>query len=178
MLLFLLSMYQKFNTNNINKLTQDINIFKISFSKSGKILGIDSGKRKIGIAISDNLKRIALTHKTIFRKKLALDLLEISNIIKRNNINSIVLGLPLNKDGTKGPIAQSAITFGNNLLQKYNLPILLWDERFSTIGILREMKQAKIKKYSIEKNIDAASATWILQSALDTVNNNIIKNNE
>ena len=173
MLLFLLSMYQKFNTNNINKLTQDINIFKISFSKEGKILGIDSGKKKIGIAISDNLKRIALTHKTIYRKKLAIDLIDIINIIEKNNVKSIVLGLPLNKDGTKGPIAQSAITFGNSLLKQFNLPVLLWDERFSTIGILREMKQAGIKKENIEKNIDAASATWILQSALDTFNNNL-----
>ena len=178
MLLFLLSMYQIFNTNNINKFTQDINIFKTSFSQEGKILGIDSGKRKIGIAISDYMQRIALTHKTIFRKKLASDLMDISNIIKENNIQSIVLGLPLNKDGTKGPIAQSAITFGNTLLQKYDLPILLWDERFSTIGILREMKLAKIKKDSIEKNIDAASATWILQSALDTINNNMTRNHE
>ena len=173
MLLFLLSMYQNLNTNNINKITQDINIFKISFSKEGKILGIDSGKKKIGIAISDNLKRIALTHKTIYRKKLAIDLMDISNIIEKNNIKSIVLGLPLNKNGTKGPIAQSAITFGNSLLKEYNLPILLWDERFSTIGILREMKQAGIKKDNIEKNIDAASATWILQSALDTFNNSL-----
>ena len=176
MLLFLLSMSQKLNTNNINKLTQDINIFKISFSKNRKILGIDSGKKKIGIAISDNSKRIALTHKTIFRKKLVLDLIDISNIIKENNIDSIVLGLPLNKDGTKGPIAQSAITFGNTLLKKYSLPILLWDERFSTIGILREMKKAGVKKENIEKNIDAASATWILQSALDTINNSMEKN--
>jgi putative Holliday junction resolvase len=166
-------MYQNFNTNNINKITQDINIFKISFSKEGKILGIDSGKKKIGVAISDDLKRIALTHKTIYRKKLKIDLMNITNIIEKNNIKSIVLGLPLNKDGTKGPIAQSAITFGNSLLKEYNLPILLWDERFSTIGILREMKQAGIKKENIEKNIDAASATWILQSALDTFNNSL-----
>ena len=176
MLLFLFSMYQNLNTNNINKITQDINIFKVSFSKEGKILGIDSGKKKIGIAISDNLKRIALTHKTIYRKKLAIDLMNITNIIEKNNIKSIVLGLPLNKDGTKGPIAQSAIAFGNNLLKEYNLPILLWDERFSTIGILREMKQAGIKKDNIEKNIDAASATWILQSALDTANNSLESN--
>ncbi len=170
-------MYQNLNTNNNNKITQDINIFKNSFSKKGKILGIDSGKKKIGIAISDNLKRIALTHKTIFRKKLELDLIDIANIIKENDINSIVLGLPLNKDGSKGPIAQSAITFGSSLFKKNNLPILLWDERFSTIGILREMKLAGIKKENIEKNIDAASATWILQSALDTVNNNNLEIN-
>ena len=83
---------------------------------------------------------------------------------------------PLNKDGTKGPIAQSVITFCNSLFKKCNLPILLWDERFSTIGILREMHLAGIKKENIEKNIDAASATWILQSALDTFNNSLKAN--
>ena len=88
MLLFLLSMYQNFNTN---KITQDINIFKISFSQEGKILGIDSGKKKIGIAISDSLKRIALTHKTIYRKKLAIDLMNIdsSNDSKYKDTNFI-----------------------------------------------------------------------------------------
>ena len=80
-----------------------------------------------------------------------------------------MIGLPLNKDGTKGPIAQSVITFSHILLKAFKLPILLWDERFSTIGILREMKQAGIKKKNIENKIDSASATWILQSALDSM---------
>ena len=80
-----------------------------------------------------------------------------------------MIGLPLNKDGTKGPIAQSVITFSHILLKAFKLPILLWDERFSTIGILREMKAAGVKKKNIEKRIDSASATWILQSALDSM---------
>ena len=84
----------------------------------------------------------------------------------------------LNKDGTKGPIAQSIITFTNNLNKHINLPTLLWDERFSTIGILREMKKAGIKKNKIEDNIDSASATWILQSVLDTISNLELENNE
>ena len=79
-----------------------------------------------------------------------------------------MIDLPLNKDGTKGPIAQSVITFSHVLLKAFKLPILLWDERFSTIGILREMKRARVKKKNIEKKIDSASATWILQSVLDT----------
>ena len=121
------------NTNNFNKITQDINIFKGSFPKTGKIIGIDLGKKTLGIAISDNYRKIALTHKTIFRKKLNSDLLDLNNIIEKNDITSLVLGLPLNKDGTKGPSAQSAITFASILHKNFNLPTLLWDERFATI---------------------------------------------
>ena len=130
---------------------------------------MDVGKKTIGIAISDPISKIALTHKTIFRKKLKDDLQTLQEIINENTVVSIVMGLPLNKDGTKGPIAQSVITFSHILLKAFKLPILLWDERFSTIGILREMKLAGVKKKNIEKKIDSASATWILQSALDSM---------
>ena len=154
---------------NTNTITHDINNFKAVFSQDRKIIGLDVGKKTIGIAISDPISKIALTHRTIFRKKLKEDLQMLEEIITNNTVVSIVIGLPLNKDGTKGPIAQSVITFSHILLNAFKLPILLWDERFSTIGILREMKQAGIKKKNIENKIDSASATWILQSALDAM---------
>ena len=154
---------------NTNTITHDINNFKAVFSQDRKIIGLDVGKKTIGIAISDPISKIALTHKTIFRTKLKEDLQLLQKIINDNIIVSIVIGLPLNKDGTKGPIAQSVITFSHILLKAFKLPILLWDERFSTIGILREMKQAGIKKKNIKNKIDSASATWILQSALDSM---------
>ena len=154
---------------NTNTITHDINNFKAVFSQDRKIIGLDVGKKTIGIAISDPTTKIALTHKTIFRKKLKEDLQMLQEIINDNAIVSIVIGLPLNKDGTKGPIAQSVITFSHILLKAFKLPILLWDERFSTIGILREMKLAGVKKKNIENKIDSASATWILQSALDSM---------
>ena len=154
---------------NTNTITHDINNFKAVFSQDRKIIGLDVGKKTIGIAISDPTTKIALTHKTIFRKKLKEDLQMLKEIINDNAVVSIVIGLPLNKDGTKGPIAQSVITFSHILLKAFKLPILLWDERFSTIGILREMKLAGVKKKNIEKKIDSASATWILQGALDSM---------
>lgn len=156
-------------TINTNTITHDINNFKAVFSQDRKIIGLDVGKKTIGIAISDPTTKIALTHKTIFRKKLKEDIKMLQEIINDNVVVSIVIGLPLNKDGTKGPIAQSVITFSHILLKAFKLPILLWDERFSTIGILREMKLAGVKKKNIEKKIDSASATWILQSALDSM---------
>ena len=156
---------------NTNTITHDINNFKAVFSQDRKIIGLDVGKKTIGVAISDPKSKIALTHKTIYRTKLSTDLSILHKIINDNKIVSLVIGLPLNKDGTKGPIAQSIITFAYNLMKKFKLPILMWDERFSTIGILKEMRKAGIKKKNIEKTIDAASATWILQSALDSMNN-------
>ena len=120
---------------NIDKITQDINIFKISFEKKGKILGIDNGSKTIGLAISDNYKRVALTHKTIFKTKLLKSLQELDVVIKSSNIISFVLGLPLNKDGTKGKSAQSAIAFGRILEKNFKLPILL--RRFSNLDFTK-----------------------------------------
>ena len=136
---------------NTNTITHDINNFKAVFSQDRKIIGLDVGKKTIGIAISDPISKIALTHKTIFRKKLKEDLQMLQKIINDNTVVSIVIGLPLNKDGTKGPMAQSVITFSHVLLNAFKLPILLWDERFSTIGILREMKLAGVKKKKYRK---------------------------
>ena len=110
---------------NTNTITHDINNFKAVFSQDRKIIGLDVGKKTIGTAISDPISKIALTHKTIFRKKLKEDLQMLEEIIINNTIVSIVIGLPLNKDGTKGPIAQSVITFSHILLKAFKLPILL-----------------------------------------------------
>ena len=154
---------------NTNTISHDINNFKAVFSQERKIVALDVGKKTIGVAISDPISKIALSHTTIFRTKLDTDIEFLKKIINENEASSLVLGYPLNKDGTKGPISQSVLTFAKVLLNKFNLPILLWDERFSTIGILREMKKAGIKKKYIEKNIDAASATWILQGVLDSI---------
>ena len=103
---------------NTNTITHDINNFKAVFSQDRKIIGLDVGKKTIGIAISDPISKIALTHKTIFRKKLNEDIQVLQEIINYNTAVSIVIGLPLNKDGTKGPIAQSVITFSHVLLNR------------------------------------------------------------
>ena len=129
---------------NTNTITHDINNFKAVFSQDRKIIGLDVGKNYWNSNIR-SYNKIALTHKTIFRKKLKEDLQMLQEIINDNTVVSIVIGLPLNKDGTKGPIAQSVITFSHILLKAFKLPILLWDERFSTIGILRD-ELAGVKK--------------------------------
>ena len=163
------------NHNSINAIkstiTYDLNIFKGSFSKKGKILGIDTGKKYLGLSLSDINKRIALAHKTIIRKKYIEDIEKLKLSVEKNDVVSIVIGLPLNKDGTKGPRSQSAITFAINIEKYFKLPIYFCDERFSSIGIQREMLRNGIKKKNIKKTLDESSATWILQSALDAANN-------
>ena len=126
-----------------------------------------------GTALSDDRKKIALSHILIERKKLSKDLDEIKIIVENNDVNGIVIGLPLNKDGSKGKQAQSIITFAGNLKKKIEIPLLMWDERFSTAGVKREMTSGGLKKKSIKKNIDCASAAWILQGVLDRLKNDV-----
>ena len=98
-------------------------------------------------------KKVALSHILIERKKLDKDINKIQLIVENNNVDGIVIGLPLNKDGSKGRQAQSIITFAGNLRKKIELPVLMWDERFSTEGIQREMMNNGLKKKNINNFI-------------------------
>ena len=151
-------------------ITFDINIFKSFLSFKGKVLSLDTSKNMIGTALSDDRKKVALSHILIERKKLDKDINKIQLIVENNNVDGLVIGLPLNKDGSKGRQAQSIITFAGNLRKKIELPVLMWDERFSTEGIQREMINNGLKKKNIKKYIDCASATWVLQGVLDRIN--------
>ena len=164
------------HTKSKSTITFDINLFKTFLTEKGKILSLDASKKMIGTALSDDKKRVALSHVLIEREKLNKDLKKIKPIINNNSVDTVVLGLPLNKDGTKGRQAQSIITFASNLSKEFNIPILMWDERFSTVGIEREMIKTGLKKKNIKKNIDCASATWVLQGVLDRINYNQTKN--
>tara|TARA_A100000164_G_C21736803_1_gene690300 strand:+ start:269 stop:775 length:507 start_codon:yes stop_codon:yes gene_type:complete len=158
------------HTINKSTITFDINYFKTFLTKNGKILSLDTSKTMIGTALSDDRKKVALSHVLIERTKLAEDLNKIDTIIKNNKIDAAVVGLPLNKDGSKGRQAQSIITFAGSFQKKFFLPVLMWDERFSTKGIEREMISTGLKKKDIKKHIDCASATWFLQGVLDRLN--------
>ena len=163
------------HTKNKSTITFDINLFKTFITKKSKILSLDTSKNMIGTAISDDRRCVAMSHKLIEREKLNKDFNKIQPIIYNNCIDTVVIGLPLNKDGSKGRQAQSVITFASNFYNRFKLPILMWDERFSTLGIEREMKLSGLKKKNIMKNIDCASATWILQGVLDRLNYEKVK---
>ena len=161
------------HSKNKSTITFDINYFRKFLKTTGKILSLDTSKNMIGTALSDDRRQIALSHVLIEREKLLKDIDKIKLIIKNNNIKALVIGLPLNKDGSTGRQAQSIITFANNVNKKIQLPLLMWDERFSTEGIEKEMIRVGLKKKNIRKNIDCASAAWILQGVLDRLNNGI-----
>mgnify|MGYP001158641729 FL=1 len=166
------------HTKSKSTITFDINLFKNFLTVSGKVLSLDASKNMIGTALSDDRKKVALSHILIEREKLEKDINKIQLIVSSNNVDSLVIGLPLNKDGSKGRQAQSVITFAANLKKKIELPVLMWDERFSTAGIEREMINNGLKKKNIKKHIDCASATWVLQGVLDRINYDIGVKNE
>lgn len=133
----------------------------------GKILGLDLGTKTIGVAISDGMRYSATPLETIKRSKFTQDAERIIELIAENQVVAILLGLPLNMDGTEGPRVQSTRAFGRNLAPKINLPIAFWDERLSTSAVTRMMIEADMRRDRRAEVVDKLAASYILQGALD-----------
>ncbi len=138
---------------------------------SGKIMGLDLGTKTIGVAISDGLRMAATPIETIKRAKFTADADRLLELIAKNNITGIVVGMPLNMDGTEGPRAQSARAFVRNFSQKTQLPIVLWDERMSTMAVTRTMLEADLSRAKRAEVVDKLAASYILQGALERLRN-------
>ena len=149
----------------------DIEDFKKSVGKKSRILGIDPGKNRIGLAISDENKLVSTPLKTIIKKNNSNFIKKILEIIDENNIKGIIIGNPLNMDGSSGSSAQSVKDTSNNIEKSIDLPICLWDERLSTVGAFNLSSQLDINVSKREKKIDENAAAFILQGALDFLNN-------
>ena len=148
-----------------------INEFKSKLSNGSRILGIDLGTKKIGIAISDGNQKIATPFKTLEKTKLVKLIEEIKSIINDNDIRGIIIGNPINMDGSYGKSSQSAKDTAINLANKINIPVCLWDERLSTVGAFNLSSELDINVSKREKEIDKFAATFILQGALDFLQN-------
>jgi putative Holliday junction resolvase len=136
-----------------------------------RLIGLDLGSKRIGVSICDEKQLIATPFKTINRST-AKDLIdELKRIIEENNIKGIIIGNPLNMDGSSGSSAQSVKDTSNNIEKSINLPICLWDERLSTVGAFNLSSQLDINVSKREKKIDENAAAFILQGALDFLNN-------
>lgn len=136
------------------------------------ILGIDPGEKKIGLAISDHLLKIAMPLITLERKSLAHDLAKIAEIIEQRAIGGLVCGLPLQMNGTAGKSAENAIKLAQQIIAKVKLPVLLWDERLSTSAVEQFLiKEADLSRKKRAKVIDRSAAAFILQGALDAIHN-------
>ncbi len=134
---------------------------------SGKLMGLDLGSKTIGVAISDGLRLTATPLLTIRRKKFAADASQLLELISQHAISGIVLGLPLNMDGSEGPRAQSTRAFARNLAAKTSTPIAMWDERLSTSAVTRTLIEADVSRARRAQLVDKLAASFILQGALD-----------
>ncbi len=134
---------------------------------SGKLMGLDLGTKTIGVAICDAMRYSASPVETIKRAKFTADAERLLQLIEQNNVSGIVIGLPLNMDGTEGPRAQSARAFARNLKQKTDLPIAFWDERMSTMAVTRTMIEADLSRARQAEVVDKLAASYILQGALE-----------
>ena len=145
--------------------------FKKNQSNKSRLIGLDLGSKRIGVSICDEKQLIATPFKTIKRSTAKELIDELKLIIKENNIKGIIIGNPLNMDGSLGSSAQSVKDTSNNIENSINLPICLWDERLATVGAFNLSSQLDVNVSKREKKIDENAAAFILQGALDFLNN-------
>ena len=145
--------------------------FKKKHSDKCRLIGLDLGSKRIGVSICDEKQLIATPLKTITRNTLNELIVELKVIIDENNIKGIIIGNPLNMDGSSGRSAQSVKDTSQKIEENVNIPICLWDERLSTVGAFNLSSQLDINVSKREKKIDENAAAFILQGALDFLNN-------
>jgi putative Holliday junction resolvase len=133
-----------------------------------RLMGLDLGSKTIGLALSDGTFRIASPLVTLARKKFTADALALKALIDEHGVGGLVLGLPINMDGTEGPRCQSTRQFAANLLGKFDIPIAFHDERLSTAAVERVLiGEADMTRKRRGEVVDKMAAAWILQGALD-----------
>ena len=146
---------------------ETIEEFAASLPAQGAIFGLDFGEKTIGVAASDRLLSVASPIETIKRTKFTQDAARLMELIKAREIAGLILGLPINMDGSEGPRCQKTRAFARNLLKVTDLPISFWDERLSTVAAERALLEADTSRKRRAEVIDHVAAAYILQGALD-----------
>ena len=145
--------------------------FKKKQLDKSRLIGLDLGSKRIGVSICDEKQLIATPFKTI-NKTSAKELInELKIIIEENNIKGIIIGNPLNMDGSSSSSTQSVKDTSDNIEKSIDVPICLWDERLSTVGAFNLSSQLDVNVSKREKKIDENAAAFILQGAIDFLNN-------
>lgn len=139
----------------------------VSMTFNRRLLGLDLGSKTIGLAVSDTSWTVASPLTTLKRKKFTADANELNKICQEQNIGGLVLGLPLNMDGSEGPRVQATKAFQRNIEKLNELPTTYWDERLSTMAAERALLEADTSRAKRAKVIDKIAASIILQSALE-----------
>ena len=145
----------------------DIDVFVEKIKKKSRLMGIDPGGKRIGIAISDENKIVATPYTTIIRENYSDLVSQIKKILYENKIDGIVVGNPINMDGSIGPSSQSAKDLANNLSKDVTENITLWDERLSSQGAFNLTNELAVNTSKKVKKLDENSAQFILQGLLD-----------
>lgn len=150
--------------------TSDAVEFAAELPRGGKLVGLDVGAKTIGVAICDSGWHFAGPSETIRRTKFTQDLASLRRIVEHAHIQGLVVGLPLSMDGSDSARTQSVRAFARNL-SPLELPILLWDERWSTQAVERAMIRADVSRAKRAEKVDALAAAHILQGAIDALVN-------
>ena len=145
--------------------------FKKKQTNKCRLVGLDLGSKRIGVSISDEKQLIATPFKTILKTNTNELIDKLKEIIDEYDIKGIIIGNPINMDGSLGRSAQSVNDVSLNISNKVDIPVCLWDERLSTVGVFNISSQLDINVSKREKNIDQNAAAFILQGALDFLNN-------
>ena len=148
-----------------------IDEFKTNIENNSRLLGIDPGNRNIGFAICDENKKVATPLKILQKSKFEVLIKEINQIIKENHIKGIIIGNPINMDGTSGKSSQSASDFAKNLSKNITTPITMWDERLSSEGSFKITKELGTNVTNRVNKLDKNAAAFILQGAIDYLSN-------
>ena len=148
-----------------------INEFKTNIENNSRLLGIDPGNKNIGFAICDENKKVATPLKIIQKTKFEVLIKKINEIIQENHIKGIVIGNPINMDGTSGKASQSVRDFAKNLSKNITIPIAMWDERLSSEGSFKLTKELGTNVTNRVNKLDKNSAAFILQGAIDYLSN-------
>ena len=136
----------------------------------GRILGCDVGTKTIGLALSDTHHTIATPLQVIHRKKWSEDAKLLLSIIHENQVKALIIGFPLNMNGSEGPRCQAIRQFALNVIKLHDLPLCLWDERLSTVAVTRTLLEADVSRQKRKKVVDKMAAAYILQGFLDALN--------
>jgi putative Holliday junction resolvase len=151
-------------------ITEDRTVFRDALPEGGRLIGLDVGTKTIGTALCDAGWSFASPAILVNRTKFTADKAQLATLIRQQSVRGIVIGLPLNMDGSDSPRTQSVRAFARNL-DDLNLPIFLWDERWSTVAVERQMIAEDLSRAKRAERVDKLAAAYILQGAIDALVN-------
>jgi putative holliday junction resolvase len=136
-----------------------------------RLLGLDIGEKTVGLALSDISRTVATPMETLVLKKFSKTAVQLLDICVEHEVAGLVIGLPVNMDGTEGPRCQSVRQFARNLEAHFDMEMAFWDERLSTVAVTKTMIEADMSRAKRAENVDKMAAGYILQGALDFLAN-------